>query len=35
MVRGVVERRLDKLSGTSAQEDAAWITECVLRQVRA
>lgn len=31
MVRGVVERRLDKVSATTPGEQAAWITETVLR----
>lgn len=34
MIRGATERRMDKLSATTPQEDAAWITACVLVQVR-
>ncbi len=33
MIRGATERRMDKLSATTPQADAAWITECILRQV--
>ncbi len=35
MVRGASERRMDRLSTTTPQQDAAWITDCILRQVRA
>ncbi len=34
LVRGSTERRMDKQSATSPDEDAAWITACVLGQVR-
>ncbi len=34
MVRGANERRIDRLSLSTPQEDAGWITECILRQVR-
>ena len=34
LVRGATERRMDKQSGTTPQEDAAWIIACVLGQVR-
>ncbi len=33
MVRGANERRIDRLSTATPQQDAAWITECLLRQV--
>ncbi len=35
MVRGANERRMDSASATTPEEDAAWITACVLRQVPA
>jgi AcrR family transcriptional regulator len=34
LIRGATERRMDKLSATTPQEDAAWITACVMAQVR-
>lgn len=34
LIRGATERRMDRLSLTTPQEDAQWITACVLRQVR-
>ena len=33
MIRGAAERRMNGLSATTPQADAAWITECVLRQL--
>jgi AcrR family transcriptional regulator len=33
MIRGATERRMDKLSATTPQQDAAWITACVMAQV--
>ena len=34
LIRGATERRMDKLSATTPQQDAAWIAGCVLRQVQ-
>ena len=34
LIRGATERRMDKLSASTPQEDAAWVAECVLQQVR-
>ena len=34
LVRGATERRMDKVTATTPQQDAAWIAACVLRQVQ-
>ena len=34
MIRGTNERRMDRLSATTVQQDTAWITEAVFRHVK-
>lgn len=34
LVRGATERRMDKVSATTPQQDAAWITETVLARLK-
>ena len=34
LIRGATERRMDKLSASTPQQDAAWISACVLQQVQ-
>lgn len=34
LIRGATERRMDKVSAFTPQQDAAWIAGCVLQQVR-
>ena len=34
LIRGATERRMDKVTATTPQEDAVWITACVLGQVQ-
>lgn len=34
LIRGATERRMDHVTTTTPQEDAAWILGCVLRQVQ-
>lgn len=33
LIRGATERRMDKLSMSTPQQDAAWIAACILQQV--